>query len=143
MAILGVSAIAGKSASPSFDIAFPINAAKGITPLIYSVVTNICGPHPGMNPISTAIMGIYIKFASVIEVRFKPNRLNEYSYIRYATITHTVTNDVSSVDLVNGWSLNELTALIGDTDHMVMENNAPITPKDKIISESGNVICIS
>ena len=102
IAILGVKAIAGKSASPSFDIALPIKAAKGITPLRYSVVTNICGPQPGINPIIIAIMGIYIRFASDIEVRSNPNRIKEYSYIRYATITQTVTNDVSSVDLVNG-----------------------------------------
>ena len=41
MAIRGVNAIAGKRASPSFEIAFPIKAAKGIIPLIYNVVTRI------------------------------------------------------------------------------------------------------
>jgi hypothetical protein len=40
-AIRGVKAIAGNRASPSFEIAFPIKAANGIIPLIYSVVTNI------------------------------------------------------------------------------------------------------
>ena len=39
-AILGVNAIAGNSASPSFEIAFPINAAKGIIPFKYNVVTS-------------------------------------------------------------------------------------------------------
>ena len=41
-AIRGVKAIAGNRASPSFDIVFPIKAAKGIIPLRYNVVTNAC-----------------------------------------------------------------------------------------------------
>ena len=47
MAALGAIAIAGNKASPSFDIAFPKRALKGIIPFIKRVVTNIWGPHPG------------------------------------------------------------------------------------------------
>ena len=40
-AMRGGNAMAGKRASPSFEIAFPIKAAKGIIPLRYNVVTRI------------------------------------------------------------------------------------------------------
>ena len=49
--------MAGNKASPSFDIAFPKRALKGINPFIKSVVTNICGPHPGTKPIIIASKG--------------------------------------------------------------------------------------
>ena len=39
-ATLGLIASAGNNASPSFDIAFPICADKGIKPAINIVVTN-------------------------------------------------------------------------------------------------------
>ena len=39
MAALGAIAIAGNNASPSFDIAFPKRALKGIIPFINRVVT--------------------------------------------------------------------------------------------------------
>ena len=72
MAILGVNAIAGNSASPSLAIAFPINPANGIIPWRYSVVTSIWGPHPGMNPINTANNGIYNHAACAITARSRP-----------------------------------------------------------------------
>ena len=57
-AALGCKAIAGNNASPSFEIAFPIWADKGIIPFKYKVVTNIWGPQPGKKPIKIAINGI-------------------------------------------------------------------------------------
>ena len=60
MAALGAIAIAGNNASPSFDIAFPKSALKGIIPFIKRVVTNIWGPHPGINPKIMARRGIKI-----------------------------------------------------------------------------------
>ena len=57
IATLGEIASAGKRASPSLDIALPISAAKGIRPFMYKVVTKICGPQPGINPIATAMSG--------------------------------------------------------------------------------------
>ena len=56
-ATFGSIAIAGKRASPSLEIAFPKRALKGIRPLIKSVVTRTCGPHPGINPTKIAIRG--------------------------------------------------------------------------------------
>ena len=50
-------AIAGKRASPSLEIALPKRALKGIRPLIKSVVTRTCGPHPGIKPTMIAIRG--------------------------------------------------------------------------------------
>ena len=60
-AALGCRAIAGNNASPSFEIAFPIWADKGIIPFKYKVVTNIWGPQPGKKPIKIAINGIKMK----------------------------------------------------------------------------------
>ena len=69
MAALGAIAIAGNNASPSFDIAFPKSALKGIIPFIKRVVTNIWGPHPGINPITIARRGIKIPIA--LNIAFK------------------------------------------------------------------------
>ena len=69
MAALGAIAIAGNNASPSFDIAFPKSALKGIIPFIKRVVTNIWGPHPGINPIIMARRGIKIPIA--LNIAFK------------------------------------------------------------------------
>ena len=57
IAALGAKAMAGKSASPSFEIALPISAEKGINPFKYKVVTTICGPQPGINPKKIANRG--------------------------------------------------------------------------------------
>ena len=57
MAALGLSAIAGNNASPSLEIAFPIKAANGTTPFMYSVAIKTCGPHPGMKPTRTPSKG--------------------------------------------------------------------------------------
>ena len=70
-AALGAIAIAGNKASPSFDIAFPKRALKGIIPFIKRVVTNIWGPHPGINPIIMANKGISIPI--VLNITFKSN----------------------------------------------------------------------
>ena len=56
IAALGANAIAGKRASPSLEIALAANALKGTMPLMYNVVTNICGPQPGNKPISKPII---------------------------------------------------------------------------------------
>ena len=69
MAALGAIAIAGNKASPSFDMAFPKRALKGIIPLIKRVVTSIWGPHPGTNPIIMASKGIRIPM--VLNMVFK------------------------------------------------------------------------
>ena len=69
MAALGAIAIAGNNASPSFDIAFPKSALKGIIPFIKRVVTNIWGPHHGINPIIIARRGIKIPIA--LNIAFK------------------------------------------------------------------------
>ena len=58
IAALAEMAIAGKRASPSFEIEFPIWADIGIWPETYIEVIIICGPQPGMNPIIIAIKGI-------------------------------------------------------------------------------------
>ena len=71
IAALGAIAIAGNNASPSFDIAFPKRALKGIIPFIKRVVTNIWGPHPGINPIIMASKGISIPI--VLNITFKSN----------------------------------------------------------------------
>ncbi len=81
-AMRGVSAIAGNRASPSFDIAFPINAAKGIIPDRYKVVTKICGPQPGTNPIKIANNGMKIQAASAKPAKSKPKNEYAYSYAR-------------------------------------------------------------
>ena len=39
-ATLGFMAMAGNKASPSLEMALPIKAAKGMTPLIYRAVTS-------------------------------------------------------------------------------------------------------
>ncbi len=41
IAALGASAMAGNSASPSFEIAFPTCADIGTAPLMYKLVTKI------------------------------------------------------------------------------------------------------
>ena len=64
MAALGAIAIAGNKASPSFDMAFPKRALKGIIPLIKRVVTSIWGPHPGIKPMIIARRGIRIPIVS-------------------------------------------------------------------------------
>ena len=69
MEALGAIAIAGNKASPSFDMAFPKRALKGIIPLIKRVVTSIWGPHPGINPIIIASKGIRIPM--VLNMIFK------------------------------------------------------------------------
>ena len=51
----GETAIAGNSASPSFDIAFANCAENGINPLRYIVVTTTCGPQPGIKPMTIAV----------------------------------------------------------------------------------------
>ena len=58
IAALGEIAIAGKRASPSFEIELPIWADIGIWPETYIEVIIIWGPHPGINPIIIAIKGI-------------------------------------------------------------------------------------
>ena len=78
-AILGVNAIAGNSASPSFEIAFPINAAKGIIPFKYNVVTSTCGPQPGIKPTKTAKIGRNIQAASATTSKSKPKKACAYS----------------------------------------------------------------
>jgi|TARA_B110000881_G_scaffold209561_1_gene215958 hypothetical protein len=82
IAIFGVNAIAGNKASPSFDIAFPINAAKGIIPLRYKVVTNIWGPQPGINPINIASRGININAESDRTAKSNPKKEFAYSYAK-------------------------------------------------------------
>ena len=58
IAALAEMAIAGKRASPSFEIEFPIWADIGIWPDTYIDVIIIWGPQPGINPIIIAINGI-------------------------------------------------------------------------------------
>ena len=81
-AIRGVNAIAGNKASPSFDIAFPINAAKGIIHDRYKVVTKICGPQPGTNPIKIANNGRKIQAASATPAKSNPKNAYAYSYAK-------------------------------------------------------------
>ena len=81
-AIRGVKAIAGNRASPSFDIVFPIKAAKGIIPLRYNVVTNIWGPQPGTKPIRIANNGIKIQAASAKPAKSSPKKAYAYSYAK-------------------------------------------------------------
>ena len=57
MAALADIAIAGKRASPSFEIELPIWADIGICPLTYIEVIIIWGPQPGIKPIRMAIKG--------------------------------------------------------------------------------------
>tara|TARA_B100001113_G_C20511761_1_gene363304 strand:+ start:189 stop:467 length:279 start_codon:yes stop_codon:yes gene_type:complete len=57
IAALAEIAIAGKRASPSFEMELPIWADIGICPLTYIDVIIICGPQPGIKPISIAIKG--------------------------------------------------------------------------------------
>ena len=45
-------AISGKRASPSWEMALASSAAKGTRPLVYSVTKMICGPQPGIIPMS-------------------------------------------------------------------------------------------
>ena len=68
MAALGAIAIAGNKASPSFDIAFPKRALKGIIPFIKRVVTNIWGPHPGINPIIIAVSYTHLTLPTICSV---------------------------------------------------------------------------
>ena len=79
MAIRGVNAIAGNRASPSFEIAFPINAAKGIIPERYRVVIRICGPQPGTNPTKIANNGMKTQAASAKPAKSKPKKAYAYS----------------------------------------------------------------
>ena len=60
IAAFGAKAIAGKSASPSFEIALPISAENGTDPFKYNVVTIIWGPQPGIKPNKIAIKGTKI-----------------------------------------------------------------------------------
>ena len=74
IAMRGVNAIAGNRASPSFEMAFPINAAKGIIPVRYNVVTRICGPQPGINPTRIANRGMKIQATSARPAKSKPKK---------------------------------------------------------------------
>ena len=96
-AALGAKARAGNRASPSLLIEFPINAEKGMSPLIYVAATRICGPQPGMNPITIAIRGKKTYAAPKILCKSISNTWIVRLKSKNAAMTQAVTKLVSSM----------------------------------------------
>lgn len=96
---LGTFAIAGNSASPSFEIALPNWADRGMAPCRYKPVVSICGALPGISPIKTPTKGRKI-LAEVNADRIShPVHCSIISNSKNESVIHTAMLPTSEVTL--------------------------------------------